>query len=288
MIARHTSDDRGGSHLQLMTLTFCFLILVLGAVLMTMTSMQEDTRDPDKRATEAQREQRAAEGREEVQQFGRAGFDLMQRELDGVFLAPAAEAATAGAPRGLRVYHTDAMGPNAAKRAGTQGLAFCTAGIRSFDPREVVDGNPNPFFGHPVHCVRVAYYLNNETDNLARGHLFRCETPDLTGAVPPGGTPFVRCCLDFHVRVLSPFGGEESTAFRATDWDSDGRVTVAGNPRRRGLPEAIEITMRVTDRFHAERYRWDDTLREWRLPDGETDDAVRTFRRIIYFGRRID
>jgi len=273
-------SPRVGVHLKMIVLTLIVLVVVAGVVGWVLTERDRARRDREAETLRQQREQ-AIMDRAEVLQYGRAASDLMRRELDGVLGGERCLARQIG---GLRVYYTDDIGPRVKRRDYSSGIAFCTAGVRSRDPRRDEDGRLNPYFGHDVQCFRVAYYLNDETDNLANAHLYRFETPDITGTDLDAGMPFVRCCLQFDVRVMPPFAQPDATGFCATDWQSDGDVMLAGYSRRRGLPRAVEITMRVTDARHAPYYHWDSTLREWQLDDGETDDAVQTFRSIVYFG----
>ncbi len=244
-----------------------------------------------------------ANAKQEIYQYARAAMEFLERELGGAFTGVDADA-SAGI-KGLRVYHQNSMGANCSRREGSQGIFF-TTGIMARDTRETVPGlGANPFFGRDVNCARVAYYLNNETNQLTKACVYRSEMYDLTLATPETGGPFIRNCLVFTIEVMSRFPAEDPLLFLYRDWDSEDR-SIPGVPvdpntnlkRRRGLPQALRITMRMTDERRAMRYQWGamDGQNKWYVPGpdaakdywGEEDPVVQTFRQVIYYGRRSD
>ena len=245
---------------------------------------------------------RIASARQEVFQYARAALEFIDRELTGAFTT--VDANPGDFVRGMRIYNTDAMGANCQKRDASQGI-FLSTGIMARDTRETVNGSPNKFFGHDVNCARIAYYLNRgPTDpssalynQLQHSAVYRTEMYRLSDAVPDAGTPFVRNCLYFNVLVMSRFKHEDWNKFVETDWDSDTNVTCSGGyKRRRGLPQALDIRMRITDESHAKLYRWDASGKRWFVPgpiDGQDyasaeDPIVQSFSQMVYFGRRSD
>lgn len=257
---------------------------------------------------------RVSNARQEIYQYARAALEFLEREISGAFTSVDANIDLQGGNtgiKGMRIYHNNSMGASCQKREGSQGIFFST-GIMARDTRETVGGNPNPFFGHDVNVARVAYYLNagpesepNDVDGvgafgrLGKAAIHRAEMYDLTIGTPETGGPFVRNCLFFKLHMLSPFGG--ATQFQPMDWNSDATINVGGFVRRRGLPKAIYIKMRITDKHHATLYRWGDdpeggSEKKWFVPGpkatkdywGEEDPVVQTFSQVIYFGRRSD
>jgi len=251
--------------------------------------------------------------RQEVFQYARAALEFIERELIGAFTSADAQPNAADGIKGLRVYHTASMsitdeeGNAVRRRQDSQGI-FLSTGIMARD----VSGSPedsapdhNPYFGHDVNCARIAYYLNGEpTDEagsplyrqLEHAAVYRTEMYKLSFANPTQGNPFIRNCLFFNVHVMSRFLQEQYTEFVAMDWNSDDVVRVGSFDRRRGLPQALFIQMRITDVSHAKLYDWDAAGKRWYVPGpiagkdyaGKDDPVVQTFSQIVYYGRRSD
>ena len=246
---------------------------------------------------------RTSNARQDVFQYARASLEFLEREIGGAFVSSDANIVTGGGTgtgiKGFRVYNTpNSMGANCVMREGSQGIFFST-GIMARD----TSGTPatNPSYGHDVNVARVAYYLNNETNQLWKAALCRSEMYDLTVGVPLAGGPFVRNCLSFNMEVMSGLGGFLGNSFRPQDWNSD--VDATGNPAgrpRRGLPRAVKITLRITDEQDAHQYVWgsdpasSSAPKKWYIsgPDPtkdywvDEDPVVQTFSQVIYFGRR--
>jgi len=244
---------------------------------------------------------RVSNARQEVFQYARAALEFLEREISGAFTSVDANvvADTNTGIKGMRIYANDSMGANCDRREGSQGIFFST-GIMARDTRETVGGVPNPFFGHDVNVARIAYYLNNETQKLENAAIYRVEMYDLTLGTPETGGPFVRNCLLFKLHMIPPEGAFQ---FQAMDWNSDtDRDGNANNGRQgMGLPKAVYIRMRITDRFHAGLYQWGSdpeggSEKKWYVRGpmatkdywGEEDPVVQTFSQVIYFGRRSD
>jgi len=247
---------------------------------------------------------RISNARQEVFQYARAALEFLEREILGAFTS--VDADTASGNKGMRIYNNDGMGSACDKREKSQGIFFST-GIMARDTRETVGGSPNEFFGHDVNVARIAYYLNKaptdagkpEYQHLEKSALYRAEMYDLTLGTPEEGGPFVRNCLDFKLHVFNQYSG--TAQFAATDWNSDETINVGGFLRRRGLPRAIFVQMRITGEHHARLYRWGDdpeggSSKKWFVPGPdatkdyweEEDPVVQTFSQIVYFGRRSD
>jgi prepilin-type N-terminal cleavage/methylation domain-containing protein len=252
--------------------------------------------------------------RQEIFQYARAALEFLERELNGAFTGSDAviDPNTDTGIKGMRVYNTAGMGANCDKRPGSQGIFF-TAGLLARDTRAVADGVPNPYYLKDVNCARIAYYLNNEITRLDKAAVYRTEMYKLTTGVPDKGNPFVRNCLLFNIQVMSRFPNEipapPLSAFQYMEWDSDalktgiviplpsgGTTTVS---RRRGLPQALALTFRLTDERHAIRfYQWKPIggVDKWIVPGpdptvdywGSEDAVVQTFRHVINYGHRSD
>ncbi len=247
--------------------------------------------------------------RQEVYQYARAALEFLQRELGGSFTGVDSDSALSAGNgiRGMRIYASGTtMGANVKRRAASQGVFF-TSGVMARDTRQTYpDGSTNPFFGRDVNCARIAYYLNDCTTKLTDAAVCRSESYMLNVIDPDCGGPFLRNCMFFTIETMSPFPNESPALFRTVDWDSEGYASPGGFQRRRGLPEAIRITFRMTDERRAMLYRWDaaDTdpntgaAGQWRVPgpDGtltkdyasQEDPIAQTFRNIVFFGRRSD
>jgi len=239
---------------------------------------------------------RISNARQDVFQYARAALEFIEREISGAFTS--VDADTTNGIKGMRVYNKDNMG--VARREDSQGIFFST-GIMARDTRETVAGNPNPFFGRDVNVARIAYYLNDETQQLWKAAICRTEMYDLTIGTPEAGGPFVRNCLFFKLFVMPPSG---SQVFQAMEWNSD--TDRDGNPSNgrqgMGLPRGVFITMRITDEMDARQYVWGNdpadskAAKKWYIPGpdptkdywGAEDPVVQTFSQTIYFGRRSD
>lgn len=247
--------------------------------------------------------------RQEVFQYGRASLEFLERELGGAFVGSDGNTTTGN--KGMKIYNTWDMNltknANAdeedeeeiqKRRTDTQGIFFSTA-IMARDTRKERNKAKNPYYGRDVNVARVAYYLNDEKENLDQSALYRSELYVLTEANPEEGGPFVRNCLYFFLDVLDQYSN--SANFTAMNWDSDNRP---GLGRRPGIPRAIRVRLRVTDEMRAALYKWDEggeiTVKEeskghpWYIPGlksgmdywGQKDPVVRSFSLVVYFGRR--
>ena len=241
---------------------------------------------------------RVSSARQEIFQYARAALEFLEREITGAFTGVDADVNSGN--KGMRIYNGDSMG--VPRRSDCQGIFF-TTGIMARDTREKVNGVDNPLFGHDVNVARVAYYLYSgateasspDYGHLEKSALCRSEMYDLTIGTPEAGGPFVRNCLYFRIFLINQFaGGAEQ--FVSADWNSDETITVGGFARRRGLPKALFIMMRITDEFNAKQYRWDASKKKWFVPGpdpakdywGEEDPVVQSFSQGVYFGRRSD
>ena len=230
---------------------------------------------------------RLSSARQEVFQYARAALEFIERELRGTFTGVDADV-DAGV-KGMRVYKNNSMGLQ--KRDDSEGMFFST-GITARDSREQVDGHDNPYYGHDVNCARVAYYLNDEKVELDKSAIHRTEMYDLTIGTPEEGNPFIRNCLFFNIKVYDQHSGVQQ--FQTMDWNSDEVISVGGNARRRGLPRAIYLDMRITDAHYAKQYQWNASEKKWYVPGpdpvrdywGEEDPVVRSFSQIVYLGKR--
>jgi len=247
---------------------------------------------------------RISNARQEVFQYARAALEFIEREIMGAFASVDANPTTGN--KGMRVYDSLSMGPATPRREDTQSIFFSTGVMARDVSGSPTEGAPdyNPFFGHDVNVARIAYYLNRgPTDpssstynHLEHSAIYRSEAYDLTQAQPEVGGPFVRNCLFFNILVFNQF--DDPPRFQTMDWNSDETITVDGNSRRRGLPKAVWVKMRITDAGHATLYKWDSSHKEWRVPGpdgtttkdywGEEDPVVQSFSQIVYFGRRSD
>ena len=247
--------------------------------------------------------------RQELFQYARAALEFLQREVTGAFTgSDSYNALNAGnGVRGMVVYASGTgMGANVTRRTGSQGMFF-TSGVMARDMRQnYPDGSANPYFGHDVNCARIAYYLNNETQQLVNAAVCRSESYTLNVIDPDCGGAFLRNCLFFTIELMSPFPNENPTQFQVVDWDSDVTASPGGHTRRRGLPTALRMTFRMTDERHAPLYQWVASATDpntgltgqWRVPGpdgstatdhyGEEDPIAQTFKNVVYFGRRSD
>jgi len=240
-----------------------------------------------------------ASARQEVYQYARAALEFLEREMNGAFTG--VDANVNAGIKGMRIFDQGGMGSACPKRELSQGIFF-TTGIMARDTSGTSATNPN--FGRDVNCARVAYYLNDETQKLRDASIRRVELYDLTAADPGTGGPtetgsaFVRNCLRFNIEIVSHLQNSDPVDFLALDWNSDANVTVGGFTRRRGLPQALRLTLRITDERRAMLYEW-GTIggeKKWYVPGpdpvkdywGEEDPVVQTFRQTIYYGRRSD
>ncbi len=299
-----TGTRRGFTLLEL--LATVALLVVLGTMLFQVFKQASDVVE-------------ISNARQEIFQYARAGLEFLSRELNGAFNgSDADDVITAGnGIRGMRVYHSagNVMGPECTRREGSQSMFF-TAGLLARDM-----DNTSAWFGKDVNCARVAYYLNDETGRLDKAAVYRTEVYNLTVREPAKGNPFIRNCLLFNIELISRFDQEwpvvntkRQAQFQYMDWNSEDR-NIPGVPyddttnpptpkRRRGLPLALRLTLRITDERHALLYEWGPTpdpsdganVRAWfiRGPDatrdywGQEDPVVQTFQQVIYYGRRSD
>ncbi len=240
-----------------------------------------------------------SKARQEVFQYGRASLEFLERELNGAFVG--ADADTATGNKGMTIYKNGSMNikDEGKRRMDTQGIFFSSA-VMARDTRKERNGAANPYYGKDVNVARVAYYLNDETEKLDESALHRSESYVLTEPNPEKGTPFVRNCLYFYMDIIDQYSS--STNWSTRDWNSDEDVTVGGFRRRRGIPRAIRVRMRVTDEMRAVLYQWDgegliteqSKGHPWYIPGpkegmdywGQKDPVVRSFTLVVYFGRR--
>ena len=218
---------------------------------------------------------RIGTARQEIYQFARALFETLERELAGAIGQRDAAFAVTNNPnnpqsRPFRVYTSgSAIGKfGLPVREGTHAMSFTSALIG----RDTIEGSAT--YGQTANVAHVAYWVS--PDNW---ELNRYESYDLALSAAGRGWEFALNVLEFRIRCLDQWRGP--VRFHAMDWEST--LTVSSGARR-GLPLAVMVTIKLTDKHHIGDYEFDADEKKSKLKDGLTPDddpMAQEFRQII-------
>ena len=238
------------------------LLVVLGALLFEVFG-------------QASHVMRIGNARQEVYQFARALFETLERELAGAIGQRDAAYAVATNPnnpksRPFRVYTSDSA---LAKfglpvREGTHAISLTSALIG----RDTMEGSVT--YGQTANVAHVAYWVSPDDWVLNR-----YESYDLTLSASGRGWEFALNVLEFQIQCLDQWHGP--IRFRVMDWESTATVSSGA---RRGLPEAVMVTVTLTDKDHIGLYEFDTQNKKSKLKDGLTPDddpMVQEFGQVI-------
>jgi len=184
-------------------------------------------------------------GRQEVFEYARILFETLQGELDGVIGVREAGADGAGSPfrigtsQGAVAVFEEAFGVDV--REGSDALSFTSALVG----RDTLEGSPTR--GEVANVAQVAYWLSSGDGVLNRYESYNREKP--SGGQ---GWEFALNVLEFRMDVLDQWGG--GVAFERKDWDSCDTVSSGA---RRGVPQALRVTVKLTDSGHVNLYALD-------------------------------
>lgn len=252
MPAKKQGDVPGFTLLELLAATT--LLVILGSLLFQVFG-------------QASQVMRISNGRQEIYQYVRALFSSLQRELDGALGHRDAALSTMGRP--FRVYTTPSalIAFGLPVREGTDALSLSSALIG----RDTVEGSAT--YGQIANAAHVAYWVT--PDDMV---LNRYESYDLASSVTGRGWEFALHVLELELRCLDQYASPPG--FQRMDWEST--ATVDG--LRRGLPSAVLIVIKLTDRDHEGLYEFDSDTKHMKLKDEFTPDddpLVQEFRQVI-------
>ncbi|KPJ53551.1 MAG: hypothetical protein AMS16_05225 [Planctomycetes bacterium DG_58] len=259
-------NTRGFTLLEL--LASITLLVVLGALLFEVFG-------------QASHVMRIGNARQEIYQFARALFETLERELAGAIGQRDAAYGVANNPndprsRPFRVYTSDSalakFGLPA--REGTHAMSFTSALVGRDTIEKRPDGTRNPTYGQTANVAHVAYWVSPDDWVLNR-----YESYDLTLSARGRGWEFALNVLEFQIQCLDQW--HAPIQFRVMDWEST--VTVQSGARR-GLPEAVMVSVRLTDKDHIGDYEFDAQEKKSKLKEGLTPDddpMVQEFRQVI-------
>ena len=220
---------------------------------------------------------RIGSGRQEVFEYARVLSETFRHELAGVI--GVGDAGPDGTDTPFRVNTSEqaitvfkqALGVDV--REGSDTLSFTAALVGR-------DTQPNsPTRGQVANVANVAYWLT-PGDYV----LNRYESYDLAEPSTGRGWEFALNILEFRIEVLDQWAG--ATGFERKDWDS--RATVSSGVLR-GLPEAVRLTIKLTDRGHVNLYVF-DPANKCMVPkpgvDASDDPVVQQFSEVIRLRRK--
>ena len=266
MWCKHLNRVRGFTLLEL--LAAITLLVILGAMLFEIFG-------------QASHVMRLGNARQEVYQFARAVFDALEGELVGAIGQRDASDAVANNPanprsRPFRVYTTGSALQKfgLSVREGTDAVSFTAALVGRDTIKWLAPNVPNPTYGQTANAAHVAYWVSPDDWVLNR-----YESYDLNASALGRGWEFALNVLEFRFQCLDQW--RTPMQFHRMDWDSTATVSTGV---RRGLPYAVMVTVRLTDKGHIGLYEFDANEKKSKLEDGLTPDddpMVRDFRQVI-------
>ena len=184
-------------------------------------------------------------GRQEVFEYARALFETFRREVTGVIGVRNAGPEGQGTP--FRLSSSEAnltvfeQTHGVEVREGSDAISL-TAGLVGRD------GLPSsPTLGNVASVAHVAYWLTAGNNTLNRRESYNIVQP-----AAGRGWEFALNVLEFQIAVLDERSG--GMGFERKDWDSS---VTASDGLRRGLPEAVRVTIKLTDGTHVDLYAFD-------------------------------
>ena len=104
---------------------------------------------------------------------------------------------------------------------------------------------------------------------------------DVNPAADAGrGWEFALNVLEFRIECLDQWASP--VVFKRMTWDSNATDTPDG--ARRGIPDAVRVTLRLTDKAHIGMYEYDAVNKRSKFKEGfseEDDPMVQEFRQVI-------
>ena len=217
---------------------------------------------------------RIGSGRQEVFEYARILFEMLRGELDGVIGVRDAGPDGTGSPfrvgtsqEAVAVFK-QAIGVDV--REGSDVLSFTSALVG----RDTLEGSPTR--GEVANVAHVAYWLTSGDSVLNRYESYNLAEPS-TGR----GWEFALNVLEFRIDFVDQWAG--AVAFERKDWDS--RDTVSSGARR-GMPETLRVTIKLTDADHIDLYAFDPVSKCMVPKPGvraSDDPVVQEFGRVICF-----
>jgi len=225
---------------------------------------------------QASRVVRIGTGRQEVFEYARILFETLQSELDGVIGVRNAGPEGTGTP--FRINNSPAavtafeQAFGVQVREGSDAFSLTSALVG----RDTLEGSPTR--GEVANVAYVAYWLTSGDSVLNRYESYN--------VVEPGsgrGWEFALNVLEFRIDVLDQWA--DGVAFERKDWDS--RDTVSSGAQR-GVPEAVRVTIKLTDGGHVDLYAF-DPVGKCMVPKpgvrSEDDPIVQEFTKVISMKR---
>ncbi|HUU42177.1 MAG TPA: hypothetical protein VMX57_00270, partial [Planctomycetota bacterium] len=221
---------------------------------------------------QASRVMRIGNGRQEVFQYARALFETLDREIPGVIGVRDAGPSAAGTPFHINTTQSaiDAFQTSygVEVREGSDTMSLTAALIG----RDTEAGSTT--LGQTGNVAHVAYWLSPDTFILNRYESYHFEN------VAVGqGWEFAMHVLEFQLGVLDRNTSE--VGFERKDWDS--RATIPTGARQ-GVPDAVQVTLKITDIDHIDLYRFDATNRCSALKPGvraRDDQVMQEFKHVV-------
>jgi len=215
---------------------------------------------------------RMGNARQEIYQYARALYETLERELEGNFSQreAALSVASSGSTRPFRVYTSSAVMPKFGLpvREGSDALSF-TAALVGRDTLLT-----SRTYGQTANAAHVAYWLS--PDNCI---LNRYESYDLITSSTGRGWEFALNVLEFRIQCFDQWNSPPQ--FHRMDWESASAVPSGA---RRGLPDAVLINIKLTDRDHIAMYELDPSTKLSRLKSGfsaDDDPLAQEFQQIV-------
>jgi len=229
---RKSIRERSSGFTLLELLAAVTLLVILGALLFEVFG-------------QASRVMRIGNGRQEVFQYARALFETLDREIPGCIGVRDAGPNLQGTP--FRINTTQAKLDqfrgeyNVEVREGSDTMSL-TSGLIG---RDTEPGSET--LGQTGNVAHVAYWLSPNTFILNR-----YESYDFGNLTDGRGWEFAMHVLEFRLEVLD--SNSSAVGFERKDWDS--RATIPTGARM-GVPEAVRVTLKLTDIDHIDLYEFD-------------------------------
>lgn len=228
--------------------------------------------------TQASHVMRIGTGRQEIYQYARALYTTLEHEFTGAIAQRDAsrQVVSSSQSRPFHIYHSSAQLAvfGLPAREGTDAISLTSALVG----RDTVQTSPT--YGQTATDAHVAYWVGPSDCTTNAWTLNRYESYDIASSLGGRGWEFALNVLEFRIECFDQY--RTPPDWQAMDWDSTAIDTPTAS--RRGLPFAVAVTMKLTDRDHLPLYEFDAANKVAKLHDGLTSDddpMAQQFRHVI-------
>jgi len=192
----------------------------------------------------------------EVFQTARALFRTLERELPGMIGYRDSAPSVTGTP--MKVYTTSSAlaASGLTTREGTDAITLVAALVG----RDGVEGSPT--YGQTANSAYIAYWVSPGDFTLNRFESYDVDVP-----TAGRGWEFALNVLEFRIECLDPY--QTPVRFHRMDWNSSTRLPGGA---WRGPPEAVRVTIKLTDSQHIGLWEFDASNKVSKLKDQYTAD----------------